>query len=333
MNRKWLSLFLVLGLAFSFGLVTVTGCSQTQNNPSSDPASPPSGTTTIEVASGGQITVASGSDTGTASFVVVDQNGAPINSTNYLNAANITIQVWSTTTITSQAATVGTLTYTGGSTGDPISYALTLDRSGSMYYSDLVSMESAALAFIANTGTADEGMVINFSTNVAVDQGLTTNKSLLSYAVTNESVAADMTALYRSINVGTATLDASAANTRKAVIAMTDGGNNQTPTDINDPIGKAQAAGIPVYTVGLGSGISATNLQQIATDTGGLFYSAPTAADLVDLYNKISTALNSTWSITFTSPVTFTTSTTYYILVTITYPGVAPASTLYTVTL
>ena len=321
-----------IGLLVSVVLIAVSGCTTTTS--SSNPAPAPAGTTSIEVGALGAATLTAGGNDGTASIVVVDQDNNPINSTSNLNIQNITVQIWSTSA-TTQSATASTITYTGGSSGSDITYGLTLDRSGSMgSKSGTVnqSLEAAAVAFISGSNAADEGCVVNFSTAVTVDQGITTDKALLINAVTGESTYRDLTALYNSIITGVTTV-ATGSHSRKALIAMTDGYNTTGTATLTDAINAAISLGIPVYTVGLGAGISTSILSQIASDTGGLFYNAPTSADLLDLYNKISSALSSSWSITFTSPVTFVTSTTYYILITVTYEGGITNSVLYTVTL
>ncbi|MBN3032871.1 MAG: VWA domain-containing protein [Candidatus Saganbacteria bacterium] len=296
-------------------------------------ASPPSGTTSITVGSGGSSTLTANTQTGACSIVLVDQSQTPITSTNYLNVNNIQIEIWTSGT-SSQSATVGTLTYSGGSSGSAISYAMTLDRSGSMSYDSNASLEAAAIAFISGSGASDQGAVINFDDAVKVDQGLTTDKNLLISAVSNESTTSGLTALYDSMGTAVATA-AAGSNSRKAVIAMTDGLENSSVnyTTTTAVINYANANSVPIYCVGLGSSVSASGLQAIASGTGGLYYYAPTAADIADLYNKISSALNSAWTINFTSPVTFTTGTTYYVKVTVTYSGGITASTIFTVTI
>lgn len=322
-------LLVFLGLFACVGLVFMSGCAVTTSS-GSDPATPPSGTTDISVGSAGSATLTAGTDSGSAVLSVVDQDLNAIAGSQYLNVQNVTISIWTTTTAT-QSATVSSVSYTGGAAGSAISYAMTLDRSTSMSSDDDTSMEAAAAAFVDNMGTSDQGAVVNFSSTVDVDQGLTSNKDLLKYAVTNESTVHNMTALYDSIIVAVGTVSAG-SNSRKAVIAMTDGNDTWSSNTLTGCITTAANAGIPVYTVGLGSGLTSSILQQIADDTGGLYYPAPTNAELLDLYNKISSALNSSFTINFTSPVTIVSSTTYYVLITITYEGGITGTLLLTIT-
>jgi Flp pilus assembly protein TadG len=54
-----------------------------------------------------------------------------------------------------------------------------------------------------------------------------------------------------------------------------------------------KAAGIIIYTIGLGSGATNTQLKNCAGPSPGVFYSAPTAADLTTAFQAIAISLNS----------------------------------------
>lgn len=330
MKKKWS--VLSLGLAAVMLAVLATGCATVTN--SNNPAPAPSGTTSIAVGSGGSASL-NINKSGAASIVVMDQNQSPITSTNNLNIKNITIDMWSTTT-TTQTAVVDTVTYSGGSAAQAISYAMTLDRSGSMSTDSIQSMEAAAVAFINQSGSSDQGAILNFGSYVSMDQGLTTNKDLLKVAATNEISASGSTALYDSIGLSILTVEAG-SNPRKAVVAMTDGGENNsyTYTTTDEVVALALSKGIPIYTVGLGlypGSYDEINLKGIATRSGGFYYYAPTATDIVTLYGKIASALNSSWTVNFTTPITVVTGTTYYIRITVTYDNGISNSVTFTVT-
>jgi len=297
----------LFALVLCLGVFVMYGCTTTT---SSDTADPPAGTTTIEVGSGGAATGEAGSTAGTIYTVVLNQDNTPL--TNLLSG-NVTITIWVTGETTSECSVV-TISNNDGATGDPITYVMTLDRSGSMLTDDIASLETAALAFIDNTGSSDQGAIINFDDTIAVDQALTTDKGLLSWAVTHESTSGGSTALYSSMYIGVDTAEAG-ANTRKAVLAMTDGNNNKYVHTSTEVIAHASALGIPIYTIGLGTNIASSELRGIATGTGGFYYNAPTAADLNALYESISSALTSYYTVSFTLPSgwTFTSGSTYYI--------------------
>jgi|GEM_PF-3266398 len=70
-----------------------------------------------------------------------------------------------------------------------------------------------------------------------------------------------------------------------AVLLLSDGFENRDPTVASTlPM---LPAGLRVFTVALGPAADATLLQQIATDTGGLFQLSPTALDLHQVYNEM----------------------------------------------
>jgi copper homeostasis protein CutC len=67
-------------------------------------------------------------------------------------------------------------------------------------------------------------------------------------------------------------------NQCRAVIALTDGGDNASTRTVAEIISLANRHRIRVFTIGLGSGINATELEQIALLTGGRYYQTPNAA-------------------------------------------------------
>jgi hypothetical protein len=324
--RNWKIGILALGLAVSIGFL-VSGCTTTSSG-GNDPAPPPPGLTTPEVGSGGSASLSASN--GTVTFVFLDDDQNPIVSTNYLNINNIRIDIWSTTTAT-WTATATQLTAPQTGTAAPIDFGLCLDRSGSMYWdpTDMPSLEAAAKTFVNNMQTGDVGCVVNFDDTNVVDQPMTSVATLLVNAIENPSLWNGGTKLFDAIVTTVGTV-AAGTNTRKAVIAMTDGDSSAGVGEAA-AIAAANAAGIPLYMVGLGN-YTESQLRSLADATGGFTYLTPTAAELVDLYNKISTALSSAWSLTFSSSVTFTTSTVYYVKITITYSDGTTASAVFVVT-
>lgn len=70
------------------------------------------------------------------------------------------------------------------------------------------------------------------------------------------------------------------------IVLLSDGYHNdgEHPDNV---IPEIQAAGIRVYTVGLGSDVDEVLMTDIASQTGGEYYYSPTSQELQDLYNKI----------------------------------------------
>ena len=225
----------------------------------------------------------------------------------------------------------------------PISTALVLDRSGSMTgynYDDepLNKMKEAANAFVDLLSPADECEIISLGDDVQTNQSFTNNKALLSDAI-NSLNSYGGTPLFDAIWQGI-TDASSRSNSRKAVIAMTDGGENASSYDhggggnVDILISYAQQKGIPVYTIGLQgygftrsikSGSSTENtvlkgdvgrwdthavrstrsaesdLQRIANNTGGEYFYAPNASDLKPIYDRIAIRAKQQYILTVTA--------------------------------
>ncbi len=168
-----------------------------------------------------------------------------------------------------------------------ISVALVFDASGSMIGPGQAGAIAAGNAFINNMdGVIDEAAVLAFSSGVSLLQGMTTDTSALRSAV-NSINAGGATAVWDGIYAGLEEVIAHGKNHCRAVIALTDGGDNSsshTPTEL---ISLATRNRIRVYTVGLGTGIDAALLQAIATQTGGRYYQTPSGSELALIYQEI----------------------------------------------
>jgi PKD repeat protein len=78
------------------------------------------------------------------------------------------------------------------------------------------------------------------------------------------------------------------ADANKVIIFLTDGGGSYTPSGApGSQADRAAAAGYTIYTVGLGAGIDPTDLQEIANVTGGTYYFAATAEDILAIFDDI----------------------------------------------
>lgn len=223
---------------------------------------------------------------------VQDQNGNPITAS-YFTGQNFQV-AYNGAMIPSGSITVTT----AGGSGQSISSSLVLDYSGSMGSQDIVDMEDAAAIFVNNMQAADRGEIIKFGSYVYREQAYTSTKSLLITAITGTTSASGRTALYDGIYMGLT--DTALESGQRAVVAFTDGYENNSTHTQSDIVGYAQLNGIPIYTIGLGSADTAS-LQSIATQTNGQYYEAPDSAQLAAIYQQIAQIFTNTLIISWPS--------------------------------
>jgi hypothetical protein len=78
------------------------------------------------------------------------------------------------------------------------------------------------------------------------------------------------------------------ANHAWVEILLTDGEPTHSKVATDDEVRIAAYAGITIFTIGLGTDIDEDYLRDIAYLTGGMYFYAPTADDLQEIYNNIS---------------------------------------------
>ncbi|MFZ1731533.1 MAG: VWA domain-containing protein, partial [Bacteroidota bacterium] len=172
-----------------------------------------------------------------------------------------------------------------------ISVSLVFDASGSMSGSSNTGAKQAGHAFIdLMDGVVDEAAIIFFSSTVWTEQQMTTIKPMLHSAVDALPVS-NMTAVWDGIYSGIIELINNGVNQSRSVVVVTDGGDNSSTRTVAEIIALANRHRIRVFTVGLGTGINATELEMIALLTGGRYYQTPNAGQLSAIYQEIATIL------------------------------------------
>jgi VWFA-related protein len=180
----------------------------------------------------------------------------------------------------------------------PLSVALALDNSGSIE-DVLGDVNAAAVAFIDQLASNDEASIIKFATIVELMRAFTTDKGLLRDAIYEEyCCATNITLLYDA--VWQAIEDTAGQADRRAIVVITDGEDRGSVKELTEVIDHARERRVPVFTIGLGNVITEI-LQQLADETGGQYFFAPTSKDLTDIYLQISQLLSNQYAIEYTS--------------------------------
>lgn len=178
-----------------------------------------------------------------------------------------------------------------------ISVALVIDSSGSMN-GGLVAAKEAAKTFVDSMSDTDQACVIDFDDDATLEQALTSDKEALKAAI-DGMVDRGWTAMYDGVYLGLEQL--ASVTGVKALIVLTDGDDNNSFHTNTHVIDYAKTLGTPIYSIGLGSDLDPTRLQELSDNTGGRYYESPTPDDLQQLYQEIAVAIRNQYVISYTT--------------------------------
>jgi hypothetical protein len=171
------------------------------------------------------------------------------------------------------------------------SVALVFDASGSMSGAGNAGAKQAGHAFIdLMDGVIDEAAILWFTSVVTLYQQMTSNKPMLHSAV-DALPASGLTAVWDGGYAGLIELINTGVNQSRAVILMTDGGDNASSRSPSEIIALANRHRIRIFTIGLGSFVNSTELQLIADLTSGKYYRLSDASELTPAFQEIATLL------------------------------------------
>ncbi len=162
---------------------------------------------------------------------------------------------------------------------------LVADVSGSMqdqFYTVMNVMKNFLNTMQFNIG--DKASIISFSDEVDANISFTNDYNRLVTTI-DDLTMGNMTALYDALYV--AILQTAQQNGAKCIMAFTDGQDNVSSCSRETIIELANRYHIPIYIIGIGSGIDAGSLELIATSTGGYYHNVYDVWDMQDIYNDI----------------------------------------------
>jgi VWFA-related protein len=171
----------------------------------------------------------------------------------------------------------------------PVSIALVVDNSGSMYRKR-PSVNKSTLDLISASNPEDEAFVVNFSEEAFIDQDFTSDVSKLRAGLARID-ARGGTALYDAVVASADKLAADAKRPKQVLILITDGVDDASTLNLEQTIRRVQELGGPViYSIGLlfGDEMSHSDikharkaLEMLSTETGGLAF-FPKSIEQVD---------------------------------------------------
>lgn len=173
--------------------------------------------------------------------------------------------------------------------GAPIDAVLLFDRSGSMCGPKLDQAQAAGQVFLDNMAfPPDRASVISFANTAQLHTVLTGSRSQATDAINNITCGG----LSRIDSGLIAALDEltgirAVAGHTPTVILLTDGNPEGTyADDVRAAAQQIRAAGVQLYTIGLGSEVNASLLREIASQPT-YYYQAPSPDDLAQIYTRL----------------------------------------------
>lgn len=188
----------------------------------------------------------------------------------------------------------------------PTDIVLAVDLSGSMNNDGgtppepITSSLTAAAAFAARLKTADQAGVVTFASTGALAQALTANKTAVSTLI--KALSIDPEEERGSTNLGDAIIEATTelastrhdSDARKVMVLFTDGKATAPDPDPNahahSAAENAKAAGITLFTIGLGGDLDRPLLEEIASSPDRAYTALDTRA-LDQIYRSITSAI------------------------------------------
>lgn len=178
---------------------------------------------------------------------------------------------------------------------------LVLDRTGSMTGQKFADMRVASKSFIDSfKGGNDRIEIITFSEQATIRKNFTfadnaTGKPELKAAIDSIPAPIGLTNLFEALNKSALEMiDKGRPESNRAIVFFTDGRptiGTSSESDFRALAEGVAATGACIHTIGLGNDVNATLLEAMAEAGNGLYFFAPTSADLEELFLEISQLL------------------------------------------
>jgi VWFA-related protein len=196
----------------------------------------------------------------------------------------------------------------------PVSIALVVDNSGSMYRKR-PSVNKSALDLIAASNPQDEAFVVNFSDEAFIDQEFTSDVNKLRDGLSHiESKGG--TALYDAVVASADKLVLDAKRPKQVLVLITDGEDNASTLNLEQTIRRVQElSGPEIYSIGLLFGDEMSHsevrharraLEMLSTETGGIAFFPKSMEQVDEIAAEVARDIRSQYTIGYhsTKPTT-----------------------------
>lgn len=190
----------------------------------------------------------------------------------------------------------------------PVSMGILIDNSGSMH-DKRAAVNAAALALVKASNPRDEAFIVNFSDKAYLDQGFTSNITLLEQGLSHYDTRS-MTALYDAVVASADELSRQAKQKKQVLLIVTDGADNASRLTLEQAAHRVQRLGGPeVYSIALLFGTdqeeadqARTDLETLSRDTGGIAYFADSLQDVDTIAREVAQDIRDQYTIGYDSP-------------------------------
>jgi Ca-activated chloride channel homolog len=189
----------------------------------------------------------------------------------------------------------------------PLSIGLAFDTSGSMDYK-LTTSRGAATLFLRTLNPDDEAFLAEFNDKVDLSVGFTAHPQEIRSAL-QKVQAGGLTALLDAVKFALSEMK-NAKNPRKAIVIISDGGDNSSKYTAAQIEALVREADVEVYAMGVFDPLASLMLtpeevsgprllSEIATQTGGRAYAASMASDLPSVAARIAIELRNQYVLSY----------------------------------
>ena len=188
-------------------------------------------------------------------------------------------------------------------TDKALSCALLLDTTGSMS-ATIPTLRNAARLFIEALRPGDSVAVYSFTDHLSELSEMTADKASSRRALARLR-AGGRTALFDAISQLALAMEKLPG--KKAIVVLTDGGDNASILNRQSAAQRARKAGVPVFAVAEGDALrddeAAGLLHELSEATGGHMYKAKHAKDIEKVFTAIALDLQNVYLLAFQAPL------------------------------
>ncbi len=189
----------------------------------------------------------------------------------------------------------------------PFSVGVVFDTSGSMSGQKIHEARLAARAFWQAANPEDEAFLVTFSDRAELQVDFTRDFAEIQNGLLF-AAPKGATALIDAVDLAMRHLK-SARNTRKALLVISDGGDNHSRLSKGELLRYAREADVQIYGIGIHNGSSSPEemsgpllLEELANATGGQHFMVQSENELPDIAARIGIALHDQYMIGYQPP-------------------------------